>query len=72
MGIEQYSSEEIAAALKRVGRRAAVVLRRRVLASEPETLEQVGARLGITKQSVRFHEQRGLAQLLIELEWRGR
>lgn len=69
--LEQYEPKEIETALKKVGRRAAAVLRRRVLSSEPETLDRVGARFGITKQSVLWHELRGVVHLLAELE-RGR
>ena len=68
--LEQYEVWEVEAALKKVGRRAAAVLRRRVLTTEPETLDQVGAQFGITKQSVRHHEQRGLVRLMAELERR--
>jgi len=68
--LEQYEPDEIAVALKKVGRRAAAVLRNRVLASEPETLDQVGARFGITSSAVLRHERRGLVHLLAELERR--
>lgn len=66
--LHEYEPEEIQLALRKVGRRAAYVLRRRVLTSEPETLDALAAHFGITKQSVRGHEQRGLALLLDELD----
>lgn len=66
--LSEYEPDEIAAALRTVGRRAAAVLRRRVLAPEPETLDEVAARLGVSKQSVAWHERRGLAGLLAALQ----
>lgn len=63
-----YRRSEIERALSTLKKRPAAVLRARVFSPQFETLEEIGLRLGITRQSVRWHETKGLVHLLADLE----
>lgn len=53
----------VAEALARLPAREALIVRRRHLGERPQTLEQLGAELGVSKERVRQLEKRALAKL---------
>ena len=58
---------EVHAAIARLPEREAMIVRERLLADDPSTLEALGMRLGISKERVRQLEERARARLRAQL-----
>ncbi len=61
--LRQRLDAAIAAFEKGLGEREQAILRRRLVADDPETLQEIGDRFGITREAVRQSEERLLKRL---------
>lgn len=67
---EHHDRGDLAAAVDALPPREREIVERRHLAEQPETLQEVGERLGISRERVRQLEVRALKRMRESIEWR--